>query len=75
MGLFDEDVGTGVRLAVIVGIIALIVVIFMREDGDRSRSDLTLHDPGRRPQTVSPNTNPFHPVIPTPTPRPGTRPY
>ncbi len=75
MGLFDEDLGTGVRLAVIVGIIALIVVIFMREDGDRTRSDLILNDPGRRPQTVSSNIDPFHPVIPTPTPRPGARPY
>lgn len=76
MAFIDDNVGIGVRVAVIIGIIALIIVIFMREDGDRTKCDPILDDPGRRTQTVETNVDPFHPVIPTPTPpRPSSRPY
>ena len=72
MSLFDNRYGVGALLGAIIGIIALLVVYFMREDGDRSKCDPILDNPGRRPQTIEQSTDNFHPVIPTPTPLPNS---
>ena len=71
MPFFDSSLRVGALLAAVIGIIALLIVFFMREDGDRSKSDPILDNPGRRPQTVEEGgADAFHPVLPTPTPLP-----
>jgi len=73
MAFFDSSLRVGAFLAAIIGIIALLVVFFMREDGDRSKCDPILDNPGRRPQTREEGApDAFHPVLPTPTPLPNS---
>ena len=70
--IINSRLGIGLLLAAIIGAIVLLVIVFMREDGDRPNSDPILNNPGRRPQTVEDGPDAFHPVIPTPTPLPGS---
>ncbi len=55
MAKFEGNAGAGMCLAIIVGIIALIILIVMREDGNRSGKDPTLEHPGRPSQTFKVN--------------------
>ena len=68
----NTRLGIGIVLSAIIGSIVLLVILFMQEDGDRSKCDPVLDDPGRRPQVVDEGSDAFHPIIPTPTPLPGT---
>ena len=68
----DSRLGIGVVLGAIIGAIVLLVVLFRHVVGDRSKCDPVLDNPGWRPQSVKSGTDEFHPVIPTPTPLPGS---
>ena len=68
----NSRLGIGIVISAIIGSIVLLVIVFMQEDGDRSKCDPILDNPGRPPQTVSDGADPFHPIIPTPTPLPGS---
>ena len=68
----NSRLGIGIVLGSIIGAIVVMVILFMQEDGDRSKCDPILDNPGRRPQTVGNGADEFHPAIPTPTPLPGS---
>ena len=72
ISFINTRLGIGVVLSSIIGAIVLLVVLFMQEDGDRSRCDPVLDNPGLRPKTVEDGADAFHPIIPTPTPLPGS---
>ena len=72
LSFINTRLGIGIVLGAIIGSVVLLVILFMQEDGDRSRCDPILDNPGQRPQTVHDGADAFHPIIPTPTPLPGS---